>query len=863
MALPKVGLRFTPFLLQLAKRKDQDIKQFLPKLCREMFAKWGAEAAGKAGGLVETKLKDERERMIFSALGEFATARHSTLEEFEKRVLSLDKLAESASEISRRTGIPKEIEGLENFLKGKEFEIEAKELTEGRELLENGRIEKEEEMHAHARRLFPGYAIYGDAEIRSLPEGNILVINAPSAEERDKIVKILDDRNILAKGQDGTSRSPQEYFEEFGLNVLISLIEGKGISYSRLTVSGDIIISLAKEDDPAKALDDALVRVYFAEEGVIRHHVRKESMPELLAGWDWINNLMPQYRAGALGELIQTIMSDHWVLNKTVLAFIGKGIGQRLRGSWLNRFGELDLTTEMGIKGARRIITAEMVQGGTYAWWSGTEQSVVLRELGQIALQLVARKDEILSKRGVSRPLIVSVRTDFGEQPPPGFNYEHPNSLVFDPKTGEPFFVQWDLPPLGEAKHGDSTLFQRICKRDGVVGTGTTVIAPTRSSRPQPEVKPMDESVPADFQCKFCDPNKVSGPIKRYERMSPQQWLALGPYAAQIFAAYEYSDRIGVFSGTNPFAFLQNHRMILTDVHPRSHAMVDFTPAMIMALYHGTNEVMRDILNNFANEGITQVSAGQNFGTAEKPFPAGATFMHPHAQVGAEYMYSPHVTNALARRVSRYYERGIDFLGGYLEASRKAGLVIYENQHAAVLASFAPYFKDELQVMAKRPEAGNPLMIEPEEEAHINFSIALGIFGLSHLRACGEGGVYVPVGLRSFNTFYMGRRTTEWAKYAGLRMIWTIVPRQSHIGLAELQGQYVVDRDPADTADLMRKTLNSLALAAIWEEARQMSEDDLWLLAEFVTRRPDFGRIYEFTEKEQFDRVIETVEALL
>jgi galactose-1-phosphate uridylyltransferase len=425
--------------------------------------------------------------------------------------------------------------------------------------------------------------------------------------------------------------------------------------------------------------------------------------------------------------------------------------------------------------------------------------------------------------------------------------------LFFD-NEGHPAFVEWDMPSLGETQHEGLFFHQPVVQRDSIDRIGTvTLVSGRREKRPQAKLRQPDDFISAGFRCDFCDQKKVAGPQTEYGEMSPEEWLNQGPFIAGYLNPLEYHDSLKVFSGTNLFAVMQYHKVVLPDRHPRSHSILDLSPAMLIALYHGTHATMRTILENFPDQGIDQVIAGHNFGTSENPFPSGATIKHPHTQVGAINTYIPHISNALGRRVRRYNARGIDFLEGYLTALRQAGLVFYEDRHVAMYVPFAPLFKDEIQVMAKRREAGNPLMLTPQEEGHINFSIALSILGLARFKAPGADGRFVSTGVKSFNTFYMGRRTTEKEGNEGLRMLWTITPRQAHLGLAELQGHYIVSRNPKESAQLMQRALNNLMLPLLVKGEYAKTEGETELLADFITRRPDFARLYQLDAPAQVE----------
>ena len=129
--------------------------------------------------------------------------------------------------------------------------------------------------------------------------------------------------------------------------------------------------------------------------------------------------------------------------------------------------------------------------------------------------------------------------------------------------------------------------------------------------------------------------------------------------------------------------------------------------------------------------------------------------------------------------------RGQDYLGSYLEALRRAGMVIWEDEHVALFVPFGQIALHELQIMVKRPTR-HFLELTVQEVRSLSRAeyIVARLYGRMDINSFNEAMLSLP---------FADTRSTSF------RLIFKFISRTVDLGLSELSPVYVVDRHPWDT----------------------------------------------------------------
>lgn len=176
---------------------------------------------------------------------------------------------------------------------------------------------------------------------------------------------------------------------------------------------------------------------------------------------------------------------------------------------------------------------------------------------------------------------------------------------------------------------------------------------------------------------------------------------------------------------------------------------------------------------------------------------AGGTQPHPHAQRGALYG----IMKPLMKKeydILHEHHTDKDPFEELLEFVREQSLMIYEDDHVAVFAPFAPRFTDQVDIVTKKSKGfkfvthGYENLLEDDVKA-IASPLARTLNLLGQKR-----------GVQNANI--LTHQSYFSPEYKDYRMHWHICPRDSLIGGMELNDLYVVSVYPEYTAEVLRKS---------------------------------------------------------
>ncbi len=303
----------------------------------------------------------------------------------------------------------------------------------------------------------------------------------------------------------------------------------------------------------------------------------------------------------------------------------------------------------------------------------------------------------------------------------------------------------------------------------------STLISKRRNLRPQPDIK--DTEYIKVQSCLFDNLDEVAKPTIKYE---------------------EY----GTYIAPNPFAFNPGfHSIVFTKDHIETIDQIEekhiegiFNVLQIKALE----------ISKYPN--INQLDMGMNFGTNKLKYTSGASQPHLHAQIGAVYNtgFMPQQDNI--QNINDYYKnKGIDYEGLYLSAIKSSDLLIIENENFMAYTPFSPRFKDEVHIISKNMNIPNILSLDQNKLEDLSKLIYSILKGYQEMRVRSESGILTNVDIKSFNIEILGLR---FDRLEG-RMLINIIPRQTDIAYSELMGRFVIDREPENTANILRKAIKN------------------------------------------------------
>ena len=230
------------------------------------------------------------------------------------------------------------------------------------------------------------------------------------------------------------------------------------------------------------------------------------------------------------------------------------------------------------------------------------------------------------------------------------------------------------------------------------------------------------------------------------------------------------------------------HKVVLSRRHIEGlHELELEDVADAVELFHELgHQQSAELANSF--DGLT---IGMNFGEYLK---SGASQIHFHYQVAGLGPANYNAGDALGALCRAYRRRHplVDYLADYERALRDAGLVIVENYLALAYAPISARFKGEVQIMLRRPNAGN-IMDTTAEERQALAALQLDVFQRLDRLSC-----------RALNQVWYMTRVSAANDY-GQRLIVSICPRSSIIAFYELSGHNVIDTLPWVSAKLLRE----------------------------------------------------------
>ncbi|MBI2418222.1 MAG: hypothetical protein HYV28_10050 [Ignavibacteriales bacterium] len=177
---------------------------------------------------------------------------------------------------------------------------------------------------------------------------------------------------------------------------------------------------------------------------------------------------------------------------------------------------------------------------------------------------------------------------------------------------------------------------------------------------------------------------------------------------------------------------------------------------------------------------------------------AGASIPHVHKQI---WGMSPHAVNLgdhLAKICHHYSEKGIDYLGAYIDALRLINYIIWEDDNCALYVPFGQISIHELQVIIKRRNTSNFLHLTDKE-----------IYSLSKCEYIVTK-IFERLGINSFNELLISMPFDYEKKDYGFRLILTFITREVDIAVSELSLLYVVDKFPHHSRDEIRRIWGEL-----------------------------------------------------
>jgi diadenosine tetraphosphate (Ap4A) HIT family hydrolase len=198
-----------------------------------------------------------------------------------------------------------------------------------------------------------------------------------------------------------------------------------------------------------------------------------------------------------------------------------------------------------------------------------------------------------------------------------------------------------------------------------------------------------------------------------------------------------------------------------------------------------TTELFRDIAAGeraSRGAGCDGVTIGMNFGEYVK---SGASQSHFHYQLVGLGRANHNAADRLGVlcRAYRRQQPGADYLRDYEAALRRLNLVLFDHELAVAYRPISPRFKDEIQIMLRRPDAGNILDLSAAERR-----------ALSELQ-CQVFARFDALGYRALNQVWYATRFSADNHY-GQRLVMSCCPRSSVIAFYELSGNHVIDSLP-------------------------------------------------------------------
>src|SRR5208283_5577929 len=137
----------------------------------------------------------------------------------------------------------------------------------------------------------------------------------------------------------------------------------------------------------------------------------------------------------------------------------------------------------------------------------------------------------------------------------------------------------------------------------------------------------------------------------------------------------------------------------------------------------------------------------------------------------------------------------------YLEALRRAGMVIWEDEHVALFVPFGQIALHELQIMVKRPT--RHFLELTVQEVRL---LSMAEYIVARL--------YGRMDINSFNEIMLSLRFAE-DTVQKFRLIFTFITREVDLAVSELSLLYVVDRQPCDTVN---------EIARVWPFPRNLED---------------------------------------
>ncbi len=247
-------------------------------------------------------------------------------------------------------------------------------------------------------------------------------------------------------------------------------------------------------------------------------------------------------------------------------------------------------------------------------------------------------------------------------------------------------------------------------------------------------------------------------------------------------AAAALKEACGSVDNPRPFGPLI-HKVVMTKRHVESADCVSVTEIRraweeFYSLTHGPAEL----------DGLT---VGMNLGAY---LLSGASQVHFHYQVTGLGSGNYNAGDSLGALCEAYADQyvGADYFEDYMRAVRKAGLLIKENRHAALIVPFAQRFKSEMQIIALDRGVGNLRDTNEDQRA--------ALAEIEHHAMQ----ILATEKLHSFNeVWYMTRFSTD--NRFGQRLVISLCPRTSIYAMYELSHNFVVDELPWDSAAILKK----------------------------------------------------------
>jgi LmbE family N-acetylglucosaminyl deacetylase/galactose-1-phosphate uridylyltransferase len=244
-----------------------------------------------------------------------------------------------------------------------------------------------------------------------------------------------------------------------------------------------------------------------------------------------------------------------------------------------------------------------------------------------------------------------------------------------------------------------------------------------------------------------------------------------------------------------PFAPLMHKVFILQQ---RKHDISQITAEEVFCFYQllyecaaKAKKALGHALDGFTygmNYGLPRIHKGRQV------IAAGASQPHLHSQVGALTPASYNAADQLGLICHAYQEvHKRDYLADYLEALRRAELIVEEDEHAVLFVPIAQRFNFELQIMVKNPKVGNILDTDLDMRKSLGHMEHLAYMIYQH----------AEVDIQSFNTVMYATRFSS-VNDCGQRLILSIYPRTTIMALSELAHRTVVDSMPWQAAARMK-----------------------------------------------------------